>query len=661
MNVRRIMRWAATLSAVLLGILLAWLTVRLVPAFLSDNSQVDRAGYLGTMTGCIGLLVVVFQFLGWLRRRENPESIAVRLRAKTGEELDRRLGDMRRTTEDIVLAFRSSVSDQRTDLNGLVDVLIQPSARVVLTGQAGVGKSYTALQVASVLMSRDPSIVPLVIPLSRWTETEDPTSRLVRFLEAEFNLAEPSAEELLHTGRVLPIFDGLDEICAEEGTAEPASELLARFINWRISGNQVGFLVACRRSTWDQIDAGLASHYSLTVFSILGVGQDEARRYLAHSVSISGHADPADALIRALRRKGHEYLLTSPWQLSLLAEITGSQLGNSGVAATVVVNQLADLADVDSLIAHYVESTTCAGRWILARMQRALDLWWLSNYARYLDCNRVEYRAIAGHVLPARDLVLHRLWPAAGSKSPLLTDLILCVILSAPGFYWATIFLWGRGWLARTFLIVFGIAWILLLIRTSTKPWVPPATPKWSRLTDPKFFLRQLGAAGLIGTAAWVIVSPLAAIVCFMTAWLAIGLTVGFGQTLATDLQPKVVGPLGILRRERQVSRFSAASVLPVLAAGFAVTWGAKIGIAAAIIYCLVVGETVACALWRRYLAMIISSMFRLPLAPARCLDRMHALGHLRIAGMSYQFRHDDVLRYFAQRRGLRNRRSFFN
>jgi len=657
-NLRRTARWAAALIAIFVGMLLVWVTVRFVPAYVSDKSRVNQAGYLGAIAGCIGLLVVVFQFLGWLRRHGNPESIAMQLRAKTGKELDQRLADMRRTAEDIALTYRLSRNGRKTDLDGLIDVLVEQPGRVVLTGQPGVGKSYTALQVAAALISRDPSIIPLVIPLSRWTEAEEPSARLVRFLEAEFNVAALSADELLRAGRVLPIFDGLDELCTEEAAVEPTAELLAKLINWRILGTRVAFFLACRRSTWDRIDDELKNHHSLAVFSILAVDRDEARQYLARSVSGTDQTGPVDELIGSLQRKGHGYLLTSPWQLSLIAEIVRDQLNRSAHITSVDLEQITDLASVDTLIAYHVESSMTAQRWVFTRALRGLDYWWLSNYAKYLESNRIQSRAIAGRVLPARDLVLHRLWPVAGDRSPRIVDLVMCVILSAPGFYWAGIFLWSRGLLARMLLTVFGLVWLALLMRTSTKPWVRPAAPDWARLTNPKFFLRQLVASILIGVAAWLIVGPEAAAVCFLTAWLAIGLTVGFGQTLATDAQPKVVGPLGVLRRERQVSRLSAAVAFPVLAAGFSITWGVGFGIGAALVYCLVVGETVACALWRRYLAMIMASAFRLPLAPARCLRRMHALGHLRIAGMSYQFRHDDVLRYFAQRDGLRGRRS---
>jgi NACHT domain len=655
---RQAMRWTATLAAALVGLLLVWLAIRLTQAYVSDNSELDKAGYLGTITGCIGLVVAMLQFLRWLRRQDSPESVAAQLRVKTGTELDRRLSDMRRTSEDIALSYRVADDSRKTGLDGLVDRLLQESGRVILTGQPGVGKSYTALQVAAELIKRNPSVVPLVIPLSRWTDTGEPTSRLVRFVGSEFNLAASSADALLRTGKVLPVFDGLDELCSDDADVEPAADLLRKLIDWRNLGSRMPFFLACRRSIWDRIDRDLASHHSLAVFSILAVNRDEARKYLARSVSGTDQTGAAEELIQALQQKGHGSLPTSPWQLSLVAEIARSRPDRSGRTSIAELERIADLANINTLIEYYVESLKKTHRWTLSGMRREFDYLWLSNYARYLESNRLQQRSIAGHDLPTRDIMLHRLWPVAGSRAPRIVDLVICIILSAPGFYWAEVFLWHRGLLARLLLIFFSLIWLFLLVRTSTKPWVRSATPNWSRLTDPKFFLRQLGAAVVIGGAAWLTVGPVVAAVCFVTAWLVIGLTVGFGQTLATDVQPRVVGPLGVLRRERQVSRFSAAAVFPILAAGFSSTWGAGPGIAAAFGYCLIVGETVACALWRRYLAMIIASAFKLPLAPAHCLERMRVVGHMRIAGRSYQFRHDDVLHYFAQRHGLRGARS---
>lgn len=647
-NLRKLTRWAAALIALLAGVALVWATIGFIPAYFSDKSLSDKSGYLGTIVGSASALIVIFQFLGWLRRRDSPDSMVPQLRAKSGTELDRRLDDMRRTAEDIALSYRCSGDGEKTDLAGLADALFIPSARVILTGQPGVGKSYTALQVAAMTIERNSSIVPLVIPLSRWTGTEEPASRLAQFIEAEFNVSAPSAKELVKTGKILPIFDGLDELCADESTSEAAAEFLRNLIGWHVIGHWAPFFLACRRSTWDLIDAELTSHHTLTVFSIVAVNRDAARQYLLRSAGGSRQSTKINELIGSFQLKGHGYLLASPWQLSLLAEIFRDLLNQPKGISSTELEQIASLATVDNLIAYYVEYPRRNNRRPSADIRRALDYWWLSNYAKYLTRQDP----------PSRDLVLHQLWPVAGWRVPRIVDLAMCVILSVPGFYWAAAFLWDRDLLARILLVTFGLIWTRLLVRTSTKPWVRAATPNWGRLNDPRFFLPQFGAAVLIGAASWLIVNPVIGAVCFATAWLAIGLTVGFGQTLATDVQPKVVGPLGVLRHERQVSRFSAMAVLPMLAAGFSATWGVRFGIVAAFAYCLVVGETVACALWRRYLAMIIASAFRLPPDPGRCLKRMHTLGLLRIAGMSYQFRHDDILRYFAHRDGLRGGRT---
>ncbi len=565
---------------------------------------------------------------------------------------------MRRTAEDIALRYRFHRTGDRTDLGGVVDALFTGFGRVVLTGQPGVGKSYTALQVAGAAINRDASIVPLVIPLSRWAGTDNPDERLVQFLHDDFNVPATSGRELVLSGKVLPIFDGLDELCAEDSDVQAAAQLLEGLVNWRISDNRVRFFLACRKSIWDHINAGLTNHHTLTVLAIMAVDRGDAREYLRHSVSVAKQDAVASKLIESLQAKGHDYLLTSPWQLNLLAEIFRSRIDQSGEMPDAELEKITDAATVDNLIAYYVESSQGSSKHWVPRIRRALDYWWLSRYAKYLETNGNQSREVDGRILPARDLVLHRLWPVAGDTLPRMVDLALCIALSVPGFYWLTVFSWHRGLPPRILLLVFGLIWSALLARTSTKPWVRPVTPNWSRLSNPRFFLPQLIAAFLVGTALWLVVNPAIGAIGFVTAWLVIGLTVGFGQTLATDVQLKVVGPLGVLRRERQVSRFSAAAVFPLLALGFSATWGRWLGSMAALAYCLIVGETVACALWRRYLAMIIASAFTLPPDPAHCLKRMHALGHLRIAGVSYQFRHDDVLRYFANRTGLLRARS---
>jgi hypothetical protein len=145
---------------------------------------------------------------------------------------------------------------------------------------------------------------------------------------------------------------------------------------------------------------------------------------------------------------------------------------------------------------------------------------------------------------------------------------------------------------------------------------VRPAVFDRGRLAQPKTYLLQTGAAIIIGVVAAFVFSALAGFLCFVSAWFAIGLTVGFGQTLTTDSRAKVNGPYEILRHEHRISDASALAVFPVLALGFTHTFGIKLGLILAAVYCLIVGETVASALWRRYLAMILPRPIWLPPFP---------------------------------------------
>lgn len=650
----RAFRWAGGILAVLLGILILLTIARFVPAYLSDRSLNGKAGYLGTILAAAGILVPLLQFLGGLGHRELPQALAERLQPTIQGDLIRRLGHMRRASEDISLRYRLSGQQSEVPLDRIADALLHEHARAVLVSHPGRGKSYSALQIALEVIRTEPIIIPLVVPLSRWTGSEGITIWLSRYIATEFNVSRSAAQDMIESGKCLAFFDGLDELCITETAVAPAEQFLRKLLEWRQQGAPSPFLLTCRRVTWNAISIDLREQYTLDQYAIMPVGYAEATKYLSRSLGSVNAFRPAVDLAESLQAMGRSSLLSSPWQLSLVAELARDQLNLSSHSPGRDLAFITESADTASLVAKYAESVGVVNAAVPGRLRNVLDLWWLSKYARYLEHNRVEQVTVAGRILPARDIVLHRLWPAAGSKSPLVMDFSICVLLSAPGFFWLSEFLWDRDWIARASLLIGGAIWLALLTRTSTTPWVRPATPDWSRLTDPKFFLRQMGAALVIGGLAWAIAGPWPALVGFITAWLAIGLTVGFGQTLATDTRPDAVGPVGTLRRERTVSRLSAAVVFPALAWGFSLTWGPQLGVSLALAYCLVVGETVASALWRRYIAMILVSAPRLPWAPSRSLERMCSLGFVRVAGISYQFRHDDILRYFAYSHNVR-------
>ncbi|MCX5117885.1 NACHT domain-containing protein [Micromonospora sp. NBC_00362] len=646
----QILRWTAAVLTVLVGVVLVVTVSRFIPAYRAEPTLSGQSGYLGTILGAVALLVVMVQSLRWLARREEPLGLLARLQLKVASDVAARAAQMRRTAEDIDLAYGAG-GEPDTTLHALADGLRHRQTRVVLVAHPGRGKSYSTLRIALELVNDDPQVLPLVVPLSRWTGQSDITTWLAGFVAVELNVSRRSARELIESGDVLPLLDGLDELCSTEEAVEPAEWFLQRLVDWRLRGKRAPFLLTCRQATWRAIRADLREHHTLTSYTVRPVGYADATTYLSRSIGGTDRFPVAESLAESLRDAGQVRALKSPWQLSMVAELARNRRSIGGSSEQLVTG--AEAADVRSLVARYVESVVLSGS-MWRRLRNVADLYWLSRYARYLEHNRVTQASFAGRALPSHDIVLHRLWPIAGRRVPRLVDLAICVLMSAPGFVWLTLFLWPRGWLGRGVLLIGALTWVAMLARTSTKPWVPAATPDWSRLGNPRFFLPQAATALLIGAAAWVLVDPLVGLIGFATSWLAIGLTVGFGQTLATDARPEIVGPLGVLRHERTVSRLSAAVVCPAVVWGFSYTWGLWPGAVLGIGYCVIVGETVACALWRRYLAMIVASAFRMPPAPARCLQRMCAFGFLRPAGISYQFRHDDLLSHFAHRHDAR-------
>jgi predicted NACHT family NTPase len=244
------LRWVGGVLAVLLGVVVLVLTAQFVPAYLADGSLTNKAGYLGTILGAVSFLIVLVQFVRWLGRRERPQALAERLQAEIRGDLVRRLDHMRRTSESISLTYRSAVRRSEVTLEALAGALHE-GARVVLAGHPGRGKSYSVLQIALDVIRNDQTLVPLVVPLSRWTENEDIVGWLSRFITTEFKISGSSARELIESGRVLTLFDGLDELCENQTAVEPAERFLERLVEWQLQGDWAPFLLTCRRDTWN--------------------------------------------------------------------------------------------------------------------------------------------------------------------------------------------------------------------------------------------------------------------------------------------------------------------------------------------------------------------------------------------------------------------------
>ncbi len=209
----------AAAAAVTLGAL----AIPFLNAYRVEESLPNRAGYLGTLLALLSVIIVLIQFLvRWSRHREGVAELTVRLRQAVGRDLQSRLEHMRHAAEDITLLYREDGGGARVVREALVEAMVGRSARVVILADPGRGKSYSTLQIGLDIAREHDSLIPLVVPLSRWTDGEDIGSWLARFIADEFKVDGRTAGELVESGAVLPLFDGVDELVADDREVVPA-------------------------------------------------------------------------------------------------------------------------------------------------------------------------------------------------------------------------------------------------------------------------------------------------------------------------------------------------------------------------------------------------------------------------------------------------------
>lgn len=564
------------------------------------------------------------------------------------DDVGRRLDTLRFGGEEIDLTFRRR--DSETRLEHLTRVaLLGFHDRLVIVGPPGSGKSYTCLRVARDLLDLEPGRVPLVIPATQWEDETDLDTWVASRLQDAFQLSGATARRLVSEGLVVPILDGLDELAAERTGPARAVALLDNVLAWQSHGRPMRFVLAVRSSLWRTLDEVVRGHRSIQVWAVQPIRPATATEYVGSMLRPLGQAE-AERITRLLASGPNATRAGTPlfraWRLTLLTRMIALRGPAAGVSEGLLRRLSGGTSDL-VLAGLFVDTVVSLQRTRWRRLLVRFDLWRLGHYARFLAENRRAARTVGGVQLSPQDIVLHRLWPIAGNLMPRVVDLLLSLVLSAPGLGWLWLYVLARGWPVRLAAAAFSAVWLAMLIRTSLKPWVPPAAPDFSRLLQPKFLLRQTVVALVIGMVVGVVATVAFGVLCFVLAWFAIGLSVGFGQTLTTDTQVANVGPSGVLRRERTVSRLAAWTLLPVVAMAFASTWTLTVGVPLAIVYCLVVGETVASAVVRRYVATWLCQPLRL-WTPARLWRRAGELGLARSEGLTYRFRHEHLLDHLA-------------
>ncbi|MBB6406188.1 hypothetical protein [Arthrobacter sp. AZCC_0090] len=311
--------------------------------------------------------------------------------------------------------------------------------------------------------------------------------------------------------------------------------------------------------------------------------------------------------------------------------------------------KILEIADHKRLVEAFCLASATFSEGPFRSLRTKIFLWWLSAYAKLLTANEIYGgRLVYGRTQPTRDIELHRIWPIGGPRAPRIADFILCVLFSAPALGLSIWVFWYLGVIPQILILLFVVFFVSLLVRTSLKPWVRTASLNVSAMLQPRPLARQTLVALIAGVACWTFFEPLLGLITFVSVWIVVGLTVGFGQTLANGSPIRAIGPETVLRRDHQISVVSGLAAWVLLAFLWSFKLGLPVAALVALLYCLAVGQVVASALWRRYLATILVAGFRICPSPRWLLRVALRRGLVRSRGLTYQFRHDDVRDYLA-------------
>ncbi|MFD9904032.1 NACHT domain-containing protein [Streptomyces sp. NPDC059063] len=620
----------------------------------AEGNDAERArGWAATLAGQVeaGESAVWRQLLGDDNRRINLAYLlhpSPARRPAAAPAAGRLSGDGPATLPDIVTYYRST----------------RP-LRLVITGDAGAGKTVLALELLLALIDgrSEDAPVPVRIPLSRWdTEHQTLPELLQQRLTEAYDWPPDLADGLVRHHLVLPVLDGLDEMDppAPDGTPDPAAPratAVVRALNAYQQGRDAGPLIlTCRTGHYDALSAHTEVLDAARI-AITPVDTAVARDYLTGRALDAARWRPLTDHLAAHPGGPLATVLSTPWRLCLTATVYHHH-GNPAELLTLPGPDALDR----HLLARYIPAATRT-----APNPRGYQPQDVHRWLHHLTTHLAPTTPSQATGTETTDLVLHELWPLAGRTRVRVTDAVLTTltVLTTLAFDWSI------PQLRPT--TAFAGAIGMVAVAAGTVAALTTGSPR--RLNNP-FRTPQERKDLASGLARELAIGLAAGLVIGLAVGLGYGLAIGIMFGLAAGLVAGLTRKPGTSVEARAIISSDALYGLvggPTVGLAFGFTLGLASGFANGfangfadrfadgfavwfavwlvgwLAFGCAFGFAVGAQVSHRYVAFLVCSRRRLPFRLGRFLDWAVTAGLMRYSGPAYQYRHRELQHWLRQ------------